>query len=585
MALDGAFLYAVKKEMDCLIGARVEKVHQPARDEIVLSLRTRERGYKVLISASADRARVHLTDVQVENPKVPPMFCMLLRKRLGSGRLLSIRQDGLERVLYLDFSCVNELGDVVQLTLACEIMGRYSNLILIDENNRIIDSIKRVNAEMSSKRLVLPGMAYELPPRDERLNFLKCSEDEIRDALQEKIGALPKVLLSVLEGVSPVLVREWAFYAGKGSDLRIETMSSDHYDRLCFAISRTRSILIEGQCHFTIAATKEGQLKDFSFLPLHQYGTLMITRQVQSACALLDNFYAQRDRTARMKQRANDLFRLLVQRSERISRRISSQTEEIEACKEKDMLRRYADLISSNLYRIKKGDKEAVLEDFYEESCPAITISLDPRLTPPQNAQHYYSAYKKACTAEKILAEQIHAGREELLYLDSVLDVLTRAETENDLEQLRLELAEQGYIRANRLKGKAPKTLPPIEYVSSDGFDISVGRNNKQNDKLTLKSSEKLDVWLHTQNIPGSHVIIHTGGEEAPMNTILEAAQLAAYHSKAQTSAQVPVDYCLVKFVKKPVGAKPGMVIFSNQHTVYVTPPADTLKLKKEKKA
>ncbi len=585
MALDGAFLYAVKKEMECLIGARVEKVHQPARDEIVLSLRTRERGYKVLISASADRARLHLTDVQVENPKVPPMFCMLLRKRLGSGRLLSIRQDGLERVLYLDFSCVNELGDVVQLTLACEIMGRYSNLILIDENNRIIDSIKRVDAEMSSKRLVLPGMAYELPPRDERLNFLKCSEDEIRDALQEKIGALPKVLLSVLEGVSPVLVREWAFYAGKGSDLRTETMSSDHYDRLCFAISRTRAMLIEGQCHFTIAATKEGQLKDFSFLPLHQYGTLMITREVQSACALLDNFYAQRDRTARMKQRANDLFRLLVQRSERISRRISSQTEEIEACKEKDMLRRYADLISSNLYRIKKGDKEAVLEDFYEESCPAITISLDPRLTPPQNAQHYYSAYKKACTAEKILAEQIHAGREELLYLDSVLDVLTRAETENDLEQLRLELAEQGYIRANRLKGKAPKTLPPIEYVSSDGFDISVGRNNKQNDKLTLKSSEKLDVWLHTQNIPGSHVIIHTGGEEAPMNTILEAAQLAAYHSKAQTSAQVPVDYCLVKFVKKPVGAKPGMVIFSNQHTVYVTPPADTLKFKKEKKA
>lgn len=584
MALDGAFLYAIKKEMECLIGSRVEKVHQPARDEIVLSLRTRERGYKVLISASADRARVHLTDVQVENPKVPPMFCMLLRKRLGSGRLLSIRQDGLERVLYLDFSCVNELGDVVQLTLACEIMGRYSNLILIDENNRIIDSIKRVDSEMSSKRLVLPGMAYELPPRDERLNFLKCSENEIRDALREKSGMLPKVLLAVLEGVSPILVREWTFYAGRGCDLHTETMSDDHYDRLCFAISRTRSMLIDGQCHFTIAATKEGQLKDFSFLPLHQYGTLMITREMPSACVLLDNFYAQRDRAARMKQRANDLFRLLVQRSERIGRRISSQTEEIEACKEKDMLRRYADLISSNLYRIKKGDTEAVLEDFYEENCPVVTVSLDPRLTPPQNAQHYYSAYKKACTAEKILAEQIDAGREELLYLDSVLDVLTRAETENDLEQLRLELAEQGYIRANRLKVKAPKTLPPIEYVSSDGFVISVGRNNKQNDKLTLKSSEKLDVWLHTQNIPGSHVIIHTGGVEVPMNTILEAAQIAAYHSKAQTSAQVPVDYCLVKFVKKPVGAKPGMVIFSNQHTVYVTPPADTIPFRMEEK-
>lgn len=585
MALDGAFLYAVKKEMECLIGARVEKVHQPARDEVVLSLRTRDGGYKVLISASADRARVHITDIQAENPKVPPMFCMLLRKRLGSGKLLDIRQDGLERVLYLDFSCVNELGDIARLTLACEIMGRYSNLILIDENGKIIDSIKRVDAEMSSKRLVLPGMPYELPPRDERLNFLECSENQIRAALKVRSGALPKMLLEVLEGVSPVLVREWSFYTGKGIDCRTETMSEDNYDRLCFAIGRTRAMLSDGQCHFTIAATREGQLKDFSFLPLHQYGTLMVTREMPSACTLLDNFYAQRDRAARMKQRANDLFRLLVQRSERISRRISSQAEEIDACREKDSLRRQADLISSNLYRIKKGDTEAVLEDFYEESCPSVKIKLDVRLTPPQNAQAYYSAYKKACTAEKILAEQIEQGREELAYLDSVLDVLTRAETENDLEQLRLELAEQGYIRAARLNGKAPKSLPPIEYISSDGYAISVGRNNKQNDKLTLKDSEKLDIWLHTQNIPGSHVIIHTGCGEVPMNTILEAASLAAYHSKAQTSAQVPVDYCLVKFVKKPVGSKPGKVIFSNQHTVYVTPPADVSKFKREIKA
>lgn len=584
MALDGAFLYAVKKEMDCLIGARVEKVYQPSRDEIILSLRTRERGYKLLISASADRARVHLTDIQAENPKVPPMFCMLMRKRLGSGRLLSIRQDGLERALYLEFSCINELGDVVNLTLACEIMGRYSNLILIDENNRIIDSIKRVDAEMSSKRLVLPGMPYELPPRDERLNFLECTDSEIRNAVSSEIGSLPKVLLRVLEGVSPVLVREWAFYAGRGAEIRCENIDEDTMDRLCFAISRTKAMLTEENCHFTIAAQKDGQLKDFSFIPLHQYGTLMVTREMPSACALLDTFYAQRDRAARMKQRANDLFRLLLQRSERISRRISSQTEELMQCGEKDILRRKADLISANLYRIKKGDKSVILEDFYEPECPEVSIELDIMLTPPQNAQRYYSAYKKACTAEKVLAEQIESGRDELAYLDSVLDILTRAETENDLEQLRLELAEQGYIRSSRLKGKAPKSLPPIEYVSSDGFEIFVGRNNKQNDKLTLKDAEKLDIWLHTQNIPGSHVIISSLGGEVPMNTILEAAQLAAYHSKAQTSAQVPVDYCLVKFVKKPAGAKPGKVIFSNQHTVYVTPPADINAFKREKR-
>ncbi len=584
MALDGAFLYAVKQEMECLIGARVEKIHQPARDEIVISMRKREGAYKVLISASADRARVHLTDVQVENPKVPPMFCMLLRKRLGSGRLLAIRQDGLERVLYFDFSCVNELGDVVSLTLACEIMGRYSNLILIDENGKVIDSIKRVDAEMSGKRLVLPGIAYETPPGEKRLNFLSCSQNELRDALKASSGSLPKMLINVLEGVSPVLAREWAFYAGRGADCRTEIMDDNVYDRLLYAVNRTKEMLKEKQCRFTIASTREGQLKDFSFIPLHQYGTLMVTREMKSACALLDHFYAQRDRAARMKQRANDLFRLLVQTTERIGRRIASQTEELMQCKEKDGMRRKADLISANLYRIKKGDSEAVLEDFYEPDCRSVKIELDVRLTPPQNAQHYYSAYKKACTAEKILAEQIASGREELLYLDSVLDVLTRAETENDLEQLRAELSEQGYVRSSKIKGKLPKSQPPMEYTSTEGYTILVGRNNKQNDKLTLKDAEKLDYWLHTQNIPGSHVIIRTMGEEPPMNTILEAASLAAYHSKAQTSSQVPVDYCLVKFVKKPAGAKPGMVIFSNQHTVYVTPPESLKPFIKEKK-
>lgn len=584
MALDGIFLHAVKNEMECLIGSRVEKIYQPSRDEIVLSLRNRDGGFKVLMSASADRARVHLTDVQVENPKVPPMFCMLMRKRLGSGRLLSIRQDGLERILFFDFSCINELGDVVELTLVCEIMGRYSNLILIDENKKIIDSIKRVDAEMSSKRLVLPGMEYELPPRDKRLNFLECSDSDIRNALSLECGALPKVLLKILEGVSPVLAREWTFYAGRGAEIRSETIDDNAMDRLCFAISRTKAMIENGECHFTIAAQKDGQLKDFSLIPLHQYGNLMITREMPSACELLDAFYAQRDRAARMKQRANDLFRLLVQRSERIGRRISLQTEELMQCGERDILRRKADLISANMYRINKGFDSVILEDFYEPECPEVKIELDPMLTPPQNAQRYYSAYKKACTAEKVLSAQIDSGREELAYLDSVLDVLTRAETENDLEQLRLELAEQGYIRAARLKGKAPKSLPPIEYMSSDGFEIFVGRNNKQNDKLTLKDAEKLDIWLHTQNIPGSHVIISSHGGEVPMDTILEAAQIAAYHSKAQTSAQVPVDYCLVKFVKKPVGAKPGKVIFSNQHTVYVTPPADINAFKREKR-
>ncbi|MGN1404130.1 MAG: NFACT family protein, partial [Ruminococcus sp.] len=497
---------------------------------------------------------------------------MLLRKRLGNGKLLDIRQDGLERVLYFDFSCVNELGDVVQLTLACEIMGRYSNLILIDEKGIVIDSMKRVDATMSSKRLVLPGVAYEMPPRDDRLNFLTASDEEIRAAVASKNAELSKALLQTFEGVSPVLVREWAYYTGQGTACRAEALTDDQSDRLCYTIRRSREMLEQGTEVYTMVSTREGQPKDFSFLPLHQYGTLMVTKTMPSACELLDEFFASRDHTARLKQRANDLFHLLLHATERIQRRIVSQSEELDACEEKDALRHKADLISANLYRLHKGDTTAELEDFYDPACPTVTVELDARLTPPQNAQKYYQAYKKACTAEKILTEQIAKGREELAYLDSVLDVLSRAETENDLEQLRTELAEQGYLRLLRRKGKPPKSLPPMEFTASDGTRILVGRNNRQNDQLTLKTANKNDIWLHTQNIPGSHVILETGGKEPSQQVLEEAAQLAAYHSKARDSAQVPVDYCPVRFVKKPAGAKPGMVIFSNQHTLYVTP-------------
>lgn len=572
MALDGAYLHAVRQELLPLIDSRIEKIHQPAREELILAFRSRTGGAKILISCAADRARVHLTQIAVENPKTPPMFCMLLRKRLGNGKLLDIRQDGLERVLYFDFSCINELGDVVQLTLACEIMGRYSNLILIDENGVVVDSMKRVDATMSSKRLVLPGVAYEMPPRDKRLNFLIASDEEIRVAVAEKKAELSKALLQTFEGVSPVLVREWAYYTGKGNSCRAEALTADQNDRLCYAIRRSRDMLLQGTEVYTMVCTREGQPKDFSFLPLHQYGTLMVTKAIPSACELLDEFFASRDHAARLKQRANDLFHLLLHATERIQRRIVSQSEELDACEEKDALRHKADLISANLYRLHKGDTTAELEDFYDSDCPTVTIELDARLTPPQNAQKYYQAYKKACTAEKILTEQIAKGKEELAYLDSVLDVLSRAETENDLEQLRTELSEQGYLRLLRRKGKPPKSLPPMEFTASDGTRILVGRNNRQNDQLTLKTANKNDIWLHTQNIPGSHVILETGGKEPSHQVLEEAAQLAAYHSKARDSAQVPVDYCPVRFVKKPTGAKPGMVIFSNQHTLYVTP-------------
>ena len=576
MALDGAFLYAVKNELQPLVGGRIEKIHQPSREEAVISIRTRSGSKKLYISANAGSARVHVTEKSVDNPQTPPMFCMLLRKRLGSGKLIAVRQDGLERILFLDFECVNELGDVVTVTLACEIMGRCSNLIVIDHEGRVIDSIKRVDEEMSRERMVLPGMRYTLPPRDDRLNFLTAEPDEIAARLREVQPAeLSKALIRVFEGISPVLAREWTFFAGRGAELRSDTVDGDQLDRLQFAIKRTREQLTQGECCFCVASDKDGMLKDFSFIRLNQYGTLMLTKELGSASELLDYFYYERDRAARTKQRANDLFKLLVNLTERTSRRISAQQQELAACAEKDRFKLWGDLISANIYRIQKGDSSAEVENFYEEGCPTVSIELDIRKTPAQNAQRYYSEYKKCVTAEEKLAGQIEKGEEELAYLDSVFDALTRAESENDIIQLRLELVQQGYIRSGGSKAKPPKALPPIEYRSSDGYTILVGRNNCQNDQLTLKFAEKTDIWLHTQTITGSHVIIVTEGETPPDKTIEEAAVIAAVNSKGRNSTLVPVDYCLARYVKKPSGAKPGKVIFTNYKTAFVKPDTE----------
>ena len=564
MALDGAFLYTVRNELLPLIGGRVEKIHQPSREEVIISIRTKSGSKKLYISANAGSARVHITENTVDNPQTPPMFCMLLRKRLGSGKLIDIRQDGLERILFLDLECVNELGDIVTVTLAVEIMGRCSNLIIVSGDGRVIDSIKRVDEEMSRERMVLPGMEYTLPPRDDRLNFLTCEPEEIKERLAgTQPKELSKALIRIFEGISPILAREWAYFAGRGAHIDNDNISSDQLDRLLFTIKRTREQVLGGECCFSVVSDKEGQLKDFSFVRLSQFGTLMYTKELSGPSELLDYFYSERDRAARTKQRANDLFKLLMNLTDRTSRRIAAQREELDACADKDRAKLFGDLISANMYRIQKGDSSAVVENFYDEECPQVTIPLDVRKTPAQNAQHYYGEYKKSVTAEEKLAEQIQKGEEELQYLESVFDSLTRASSENDIIQLRLELREQGYVRYAGGKAKPPKALPPIEYKSSDGYSILVGRNNKQNDQLSLKFAEKTDIWLHTQLITGSHVLILTDGETPPDKTIEEAAVIAAVNSSGRDSGLVPVDYCLARYVKKPAGAKPGKVIFT----------------------
>lgn len=575
MALDGLFLHMIKKETEVLIGGRVDKIYQPSRDEIVLAIRSNSGMKRLMMSSSANSARVHLTEAEMENPKIPPRFCMLLRKHINSGKLIDIRQDGLERILYFEFESMNEIGDMVKITLACEIMGRCSNIILINQDGKIMDSIKRVDESMSRERLVLPGMIYENPPRDDRINILTSTKEEIKDKILTQNNAeLSKCLIKAFEGISPVFARECVYNASK-MEVYKDEITSDMMDKLLFYIMRVRESIENEKNKYCVIEDKQKNLKDFCFTDIHQYGTLMITKEFDSASIMLDYFYSERDNINRMKQRSHDLLKLLVNMTERITRKLALQEKELEECANRDTLKIKGDLISSNIYCMEKGMEKVKLQNYYSENAEEVEILLDKRLTPSQNAQKYYAEYRKAATAEKKLLEQMAEGKADLQYLDSVFDALSRSTTENEMLLLRLELAEQGFVKANRLKQKPPKTLPPMEFISSDGYKILVGRNNKENDKLTLKTAAKSDVWLHTKNIPGSHVIIVADGKEVPVKTIEEAAIIAAYHSKGRSSSQVPVDYVPVKFVKKPQGAKPGMVIFTNNRTLYVTPDGE----------
>ena len=576
MALDGAFLRHIKQELEGqLLGSRVDKVYQPNREELLIAFRSREAACKVLFSARANSARVHFTTIPLENPKQPPMLCMLLRKKLLGAKVVAIRQPELERLLHFDFDSINELGDHVTLTLTMEVMGRYSNIILSDEEGKIIDALKRVDAEMSSQRLVLPGLTYRLPPPQSKLCPLSTVSQQVVEALKAlpRDMELSKGYLAVLQGVSPIVCRELAYRVGRGRELTVKTMDEEQLFRAGFFYQQMRDTVEEVSGKPYMAVNLQGKPMDFSFLEIHQYGTAAVVKEAESFSQLLDDFYRERDKQERMRVREQDLLKLLSTHSERLSRKIGVQRGELEQCADRDGLRVAGDLISANMYQLEKGDQSADLANFYEEDAPLVHIKLDPALTPSQNAQKYYKEYRKAKTAEEKLTEQISLAEQELEYLETVLDALARAETERDLSEIRAELQEQGYLRKLRSKKEKPAAVSaPMKFTTSDGFTVLVGRNNRQNDKLTLKTANNNDIWFHTKNIPGSHTVLVTEGKSPTETAMTEAAQLAALHSRAKDSAQVPVDYTQIRNVSKPVGAKPGMVIYVNYKTIYVTP-------------
>ncbi len=585
MPLDGITINLLKQELSgYIIGSRIEKIHQPSKDELVFHLRSREGAYRLLISASANSPRLHLTSRAPENPATPPMLCMLFRKHLTGAIITDIRQLGLDRVIFIDLSGTNEIGDSVTFTLCVEIMAKHSNIILVNSDGNIIDSVKRVDFTQSSVRQILPSFRYELPPRQNKLNL---TEIEINDAVSaiksHKSKRLSGAVLETLEGVSPLICREIASFVC-GGDIGVDEMNDIYSQRLENKLSEIKIILLYGKAVPTMLIRESVKPYDFTFADITQYGFTVSAKAFDSFSELLDDFYYEKDRFERTRQRSLSLLKLLNNASARAARKLQSRQAELEACADRDTLRINAELILANQYRLEKGSIFYDLENFYNNN-EVIRISADPALSPSANAQKYFKEYRKAKVAESMLGELIEQSEQELAYLESVIDSVNRADGYTELAEIRNELYEQGYLKRakNDKNTKKAKPMPPMEYISDDGYTILVGRNNVQNDILTFKTAAKDDSWFHTQKIPGSHVVVIGNGDIIPELTCRQAATLAAYHSGGRESSQVAVDYTEVRSLKKPNGAKPGKVIYHTYNTMWVTPDRELCeRLKKE---
>jgi len=570
LALDGIFLNQIKSELQDAISARVEKVHQPSREELVIHLRSKSGAKKLLLSIRGNSPRINFTEHAPENPAKPPMFCMLMRKHLVNSQLCSIRQTGLDRILYLDFDATNEIGDRVKLTLSIEIMAKYSNIILFDENNRIIDALKRVDLSQSQVRQILPGFPYIAPPEQCKLNICEHSTDNIISQIKLlESKTLSSAVLNTLQGASPLTCRE---LCGEHAELHVDEVSEKGFEALSNNLDLLREIVTNGSGIPFMLKDKDKKPFDFSFMEIKQYGSKYTPEVKTSFSELLDEFYFECDRIERTRQKGHDLVKLLESAVSRTSKKLDLRRAELKNCADREKLRISAELINANLYRLEKGALFYDLENYYDNN-NIMRIKADPSKSPSANAQKYFKDYRKAKTAEQLLVGFIAEGEQELAYLETVADSLDRASTQAEIDEIRNELAISGFVR-NRTKvnSKTIKTLPPMEYRTSDGFRVLVGRNNIQNDRLSLKTAAKNDMWLHTQKIPGSHVIIVSDNREISDDAIVEAAEIAAYHSKARFAKLVPVDYTPVKNLKKPQGAPPGKVIYHVYYSVNVTP-------------
>ena len=559
MPLDAIYLSALTAELkDKLVGGRIDKVQQPERDMLLLSLRAKGENLRLLLAAGTGNARVHLTESSFENPAEPPMFCMLLRKHLVGAHISAVYQPDYERLLIIELEGHDEMGFASQKKLVAEMIGRSANVILVDGEGRIVDCMRRMDFGGDAQRRMLPGMIYRLPPKQEKPPLLETDSAQRKTMIAgaDRQQSLDKWLLSSFAGLSPLVCRELAHRCG-GS-----------YDTLPELLDAFADSVQAGDLRPTILY-EEGKPRDFSFMPISQYGPAVSCREEESFSKLLDSFYSQRDRAEQQRRRSHQLFKTVRTIRDRIQRKLASQTEELRRTEDRDEVRKTAELVTANIYRIKKGDRTLECVDYYDPECPVIRIALDPLKTPQQNAAALFKEYNKLKAARAHLTGLIEEGERQLDYLNSVLELLSLSETEKDISDIRRELIATGYLRkqggskADRSKGQAP-----WRFVTDDGFEVLAGRSNVQNDELTTKTGRRTDYWFHTQHLHGSHVILRCNGLEPTELAVAQAAVIAAYYSQGREGGKVPVDYTMLRFVRKPSGALPGKVIYTDYKTI-----------------
>ena len=559
MPLDAIYLSALTAELkDKLVGGRIDKVQQPERDMLLLSLRAKGENLRLLLAAGTGNARVHLTESSFENPAEPPMFCMLLRKHLVGAHISAVYQPDYERLLIIELEGRDEMGFASQKKLVAEMIGRSANVILVDGEGRIVDCMRRMDFGGDAQRRMLPGMIYRLPPKQEKPPLLETDSAQRKTMIagSDRQQSLDKWLLSSFAGLSPLVCRELAHRCG-GS-----------YDTLPELLDAFADSVQAGDLRPTILY-EEGKPRDFSFMPISQYGPSVSCREEESFSKLLDSFYSQRDRAEQQRRRSHQLFKTVRTIRDRIQRKLASQTEELRRTEDRDEVRKTAELVTANIYRIKKGDRTLECVDYYDPECPVIRIALDPLKTPQQNAAALFKEYNKLKAARAHLTGLIEEGERQLDYLNSVLELLSLSETEKDISDIRRELIATGYLRkqggskADRSKGQAP-----WRFVTDDGFEVLAGRSNVQNDELTTKTGRRTDYWFHTQHLHGSHVILRCNGLEPTELAVAQAAVIAAYYSQGREGGKVPVDFTMLRFVRKPSGALPGKVIYTDYKTI-----------------